>query len=158
MYKSTDSGASWSPINQGLDKIVAAHAAVNALLVDVDILYLATSGFGVFKSPDGGATWAAFNDGLAFLDVRSLALVRPGGEVRRSGRLGALGPGTLYRDSGRRFQNSVGRHIATFPGLGTEKQVLRAILATSESKDVEESRTMSRTGMNRPLKAIMRPE
>ena len=96
MYKSTDSGASWSPINQGLDKIVAAHATVNALLLDGDILYLATSGFGVFKSPDGGATWAAFNDGLAFLDVRSLALVRPGGEVRRSGRLGALGPGTLY--------------------------------------------------------------
>ena len=42
------------------------------------------------------STWAAFNDGLAFLDVRSLALVRPGGEVLRSGRLGALGPGTLY--------------------------------------------------------------
>jgi len=96
MYKSTDSGATWSAINQGLDEIVAAHTTVNALLVDGDVLYLATSGFGVFKSPDGGATWAAFNDGLPFLDVRSLALVRAGGEVRRNGRLGALGPGTLY--------------------------------------------------------------
>jgi photosystem II stability/assembly factor-like uncharacterized protein len=76
MYKSTDSGASWSAINQGLDEIVATHTTINALLVDGDTLYLATSGYGVFKSPDGGTTWAAFNDGLTFLDVRSLAIVR----------------------------------------------------------------------------------
>ncbi|HEY7339088.1 MAG TPA: hypothetical protein VH639_29640 [Bryobacteraceae bacterium] len=46
LYKSADSGASWSPINQGLDEIAAAHPPVNALLVDADrpnILYLATS-------------------------------------------------------------------------------------------------------------------
>jgi hypothetical protein len=36
MYKSTDSGATWSPINQGLDEIVAAHAPVNALVLDPD--------------------------------------------------------------------------------------------------------------------------
>ena len=99
MYKSTDSGASWSPINRGLDEIVAAHAPVNALVLDPDrpnILYLATSGYGVLKSSDGGTTWAAFNDGLTILDVRSLALVRPGRKLRRSGRLGALDPGTLY--------------------------------------------------------------
>ena len=75
MYKSTDSGATWSSINQGLDEIVAAHAPINALVLDPDrpnILYLATSGYGVFKSSDGGTTWAAFNDGLTFLDVRSL--------------------------------------------------------------------------------------
>ena len=96
MYKSTDSGANWSPINQGLDEIVAAHTTVNALLVDGDVLYLATSGHGVFKSADGGATWASFNDGLAFLDVRSLALVRRRSAAHRASRLGALSPDILY--------------------------------------------------------------
>ena len=99
LYKSTDSGASWTPINQGLDEIVAAHAPVNALLVDSDhanILYLATSGYGVFKSSDGGATWAPFNDGLPFLDVSSLALVRRGPAAHRGSRPGVLGPNTLY--------------------------------------------------------------
>ncbi|HEY1239925.1 MAG TPA: hypothetical protein VGF16_05180, partial [Bryobacteraceae bacterium] len=96
LYKSVDSGANWSPINQGLDQIVAAHASVNALILDPDhsnILYLATSGYGVFKSFNGGATWAAFNDGLTFLDVRSLALVRHD----KAGRRGSvLDPNTLY--------------------------------------------------------------
>ena len=99
MYKSTDSGATWSSINQGLDEIVAVHPSVNALLVDADrpnTLYLATSGYGVFKSSDGGATWAAFNNGLTNLDVRSLALVRPGMEAHRSRRPRALSPDTLY--------------------------------------------------------------
>ena len=99
MYKSTDSGATWSPINQGLDEIVAAQAPVNPLALDPDrpnILYLATSGYGVFKSSDGGTTWAAFNDGLTNLDVRSLALVGPGMEAHRDRRLGALSPHTLY--------------------------------------------------------------
>jgi photosystem II stability/assembly factor-like uncharacterized protein len=95
LYKSTDSGATWLPINQGLEQILAAHPTVNALLVDGDILYLATSGYGVFKSSDGGATWAAFNDGLTFLDVRSLALVHRAMEAR-DGRPGVPGANTLY--------------------------------------------------------------
>jgi photosystem II stability/assembly factor-like uncharacterized protein len=99
LYKSADSGATWSPINQGLDQIVAAHPAVNALLVDPDvpnILYLATSGYGIFKSSDGGATWAGLNDGLTFLDVSSLTLVRPGRRVRRGNGVRAIAPATLY--------------------------------------------------------------
>lgn len=96
LYKSTDGGANWSPINQGLDEILAAHATVNALVVDperANILYLATSGYGVFRSTDGGATWTAFNDGLTLLDVRSLALVRP---ARRGGQPRVPGSTTLY--------------------------------------------------------------
>jgi photosystem II stability/assembly factor-like uncharacterized protein len=99
MYKSTDSGASWSPINQGLGQLIAVHAAVNSLLVDSDyanILYLATSGFGVFRSSDAGATWAPFNEGLTNLDVRSLALVRPDKGAHRGGRPGISSPSILY--------------------------------------------------------------
>jgi hypothetical protein len=81
LFKSTDSGANWSPINTGLGDLLDASANVNALILDPDhpnILYLAASGYGMFKSSDGGATWAAFNDGLTFLDVRA-----PGDRRRR---------------------------------------------------------------------------
>ena len=95
IFKSTD----WSPINQGLDQIVAAHAPINAVLLHpdrTDVLYLATSGYGVFRSTDGGATWAAFNDGLPFLDVRSLALSHRDSAAHPGRRSGVLGSNTLY--------------------------------------------------------------
>jgi photosystem II stability/assembly factor-like uncharacterized protein len=98
LYKSTDSGATWSAINQGLDEIVAAHPTVNALLVDAadSVLYLATTGFGVFKSSDGGATWAPFNNGLTHLDVTSLTIVHRPSTSQRGERRRPLTPGTLY--------------------------------------------------------------
>lgn len=82
LFKSTDSGASWLPINDGLGELLDAGAAVNALIIDpdhADILYAATSGYGVFKSSDAGTTWATLNDGLTHLDVRALAII--GGAV-----------------------------------------------------------------------------
>jgi len=77
LFKSTDSGANWLPINKGLGDLIAAGMNVNALIVDSDnpeVLYLGTSGYGVFRSSNGGSTWEAFNDGLSFLDVRALAI------------------------------------------------------------------------------------
>jgi hypothetical protein len=38
-----------------------------------NILYISTSGNGVFKSGDGGASWSSFNEGLTNLEVRVLA-------------------------------------------------------------------------------------
>jgi len=73
LLKSTDSGASWSPINDGLGDLLSTRVAVNALVLDpghTDVLYVGTSGYGVFKSSDGGSTWAPFNDGLTHLDAR----------------------------------------------------------------------------------------
>jgi photosystem II stability/assembly factor-like uncharacterized protein len=99
LYNSTDSGATWSPIDDGLDDMIATHPIVNALLLDSDnpgILYLATSGYGVFRSTDGGAIWAAFNNGLTHLDVGSLTLVHGSPGVSRRGRLSPLGSYTLY--------------------------------------------------------------
>jgi photosystem II stability/assembly factor-like uncharacterized protein len=86
MFKSTDSGATWTPINEGLGEVVATRAPMNALVLDPDsgTLYLATSGYGVFKSSDGGATWTPWNEALAHLDVRLLALVRGGSALYAS--------------------------------------------------------------------------
>ena len=101
LYKSIDSGATWSAINQGLEEIIAAQPIVSALLLDEDnpnTLYLATSGYGIFRSTDGGATWASFNNGLTHLDVSSLTLVHgsPGVSHRGSGRSNHLGAYSLY--------------------------------------------------------------
>ncbi len=77
LFKSTDSGATWLPINSGLNGPIDTYSSVTALAIDPanpDVLYAATAGEGVFKSSDGGANWVKFNDGLANLDVRALAV------------------------------------------------------------------------------------
>jgi len=77
LLKSTDAGASWFPINNGLSDLLSARSAVTAILVDHDnpnIVYAGTSGSGVFKTTDGGANWSPFNKGLTNLNIRALAL------------------------------------------------------------------------------------
>ncbi len=77
IFKSTDGGANWLPINRGLGDILANNAPVNALLVDptdTSVLYLATGGYGVFRSIDAGGGWTPNNNGLTTLDVRALAV------------------------------------------------------------------------------------
>ena len=74
LFKSTDSGSSWLPINQGLSDVTGR---VSALLVDPkspSTLYAAFTGDGVFKSSDGGASWIRFSDGLGNRNVHALGL------------------------------------------------------------------------------------
>ena len=74
LLKSTDSGSSWLPINQGLSDVTGR---VSALLVDPrspSTLYAAFTGDGVFKSSDGGASWIRFSDGLGNRNVHALGL------------------------------------------------------------------------------------
>ncbi|HEY2932875.1 MAG TPA: sialidase family protein [Acidobacteriota bacterium] len=77
LFKSTDSGASWLAINNGLADLINTGSNIAALVIDPDnpdMLYAGTSGSGVFKSIDGGTNWSSFNDGLTNLDIRALAL------------------------------------------------------------------------------------
>ena len=77
LFNSTDGSASWAPINEGLESLMATRSPVAALVIDPanpQVLYAGTSGYGVFRSIDGGAHWSPFNDGLTNLDVRVLAL------------------------------------------------------------------------------------
>jgi len=62
MYKSTDSGATWSPI--GLEGFVA-HNTVAFDPWNSGIIYLGTFSPGGWKSTDGGATWTPMANGLA---------------------------------------------------------------------------------------------
>ena len=72
LFKSTNGGANWFAINNGLANITT----ITSIVIDRDntnVLYIGSDG-GVFKSVDGGTSWSAFNDGLTNLEVFNLAL------------------------------------------------------------------------------------
>lgn len=60
MFKSTDSGDSWTPINYGL-----VGSGINGIAAPTaNTVYAALQGGGVYKSTNGGADWAAASTGL----------------------------------------------------------------------------------------------
>jgi hypothetical protein len=76
LYKSTDFGASWFQVNNGLPD--PRGGTLTALIVDPNnsgVLYAGVSPGGVFRSLDGGMNWNSFSEGLEDLNVRSLAIV-----------------------------------------------------------------------------------
>lgn len=69
VFKSTNGGASWSPINNGLpprptrpDKLSIEGLAISAS--DPNVLYATPTCAGVYKTTDGGGTWRPVNSGL----------------------------------------------------------------------------------------------
>ena len=56
ILKSTDGGANFVPVNNGLDDLVVATMAMAP--GDPNVVYAGT-GVGVYKTTDGGATWSA---------------------------------------------------------------------------------------------------
>lgn len=79
VYKSTDAGLTFSPVNTGLP---VSGGGLNFFNLDAadptgTVLYLAGAANGVFKTTDGGATWATAGTGIpAGTTVRHVA-VRP---------------------------------------------------------------------------------
>jgi photosystem II stability/assembly factor-like uncharacterized protein len=69
IYKSTDAGAHWSAMNDGLTWL-----GIRALVFSMDTLYAGTDGGGVFQSTNGGAEWREMNRGLIDKTVRSLVV------------------------------------------------------------------------------------
>ena len=70
MNKSTNGGASWRPITNGLP-----FGVVNSLIADqssASTLYAAIEGGGIFKTINGGANWTSANAGLGSVNVLSL--------------------------------------------------------------------------------------
>lgn len=68
VYKSTDLGQTWQPLNVGLsEKWVLSMARSRT---DFQTLYVGTEDFGFFITKDGGMTWSPSNSGLPALTVR----------------------------------------------------------------------------------------
>lgn len=74
LYKSTDKGASWTKITNGLGernliwRIVQDH-------VNRDLMFVGTE-FGVFVTFDGGKAWTELNGGIPTISFRDLAVQR----------------------------------------------------------------------------------
>jgi photosystem II stability/assembly factor-like uncharacterized protein len=72
ILKSTDGGASWAEINQGIRSYSLYALKVHP--TNPKIIYFGAGGAGLYKSTDGGATWAEMNAGLQNTDIGELVL------------------------------------------------------------------------------------
>jgi len=71
LFKSTDGGANWNKLENGLTSSDVRSVAIDE--TNTEIVYAGTSG-GVFKSTDGGASWNIMNKGLTSKSVNCLAI------------------------------------------------------------------------------------
>jgi len=71
-YKSSDSGASWSPSSSGFGGFSTLAFALDP--VNASIAYAGTDTAGIFKTTDGGKSWSAASAGLTDLRVPVLAI------------------------------------------------------------------------------------
>jgi uncharacterized repeat protein (TIGR02543 family) len=69
VFRSTDSGATWTAVNTGLTSHDVLSLAINPAT-----LYAGTWGAGIFRSTDSGATWTAVDAGLTSQDVYAIAI------------------------------------------------------------------------------------
>jgi photosystem II stability/assembly factor-like uncharacterized protein len=94
VYKSRNSGGSWTAFNAGL-----IASSVQALAIDPTApsnLYAGTRGGGVFRSRDGGKGWTPINSGLTHYFVSALAI-----DPSRPATLyaGTLFPGGVFKSA-----------------------------------------------------------
>ncbi|MBX2863651.1 MAG: hypothetical protein KTR27_08850 [Leptolyngbyaceae cyanobacterium MAG.088] len=68
LLRSKDQGETWFRLNNGLDS--RDELVALAIADDPSVLYMTTSGGGIYGSKDGGNTWKAYNTGLDNLDLQ----------------------------------------------------------------------------------------
>lgn len=97
-WRSTDGGATWTAIDQGLGDSSATALALDP--VDSRLVYLATCGLycspgqGIWKSTDGGASWTVARADFGDFGVSALAASPLAGIVWAGGN-----PGTIFRST-----------------------------------------------------------
>lgn len=83
IWKTTDYGANWASLNNGLTRLGVSSIVIHP--TNVDTLYIGTGdrdagdspGYGVWWTTDGGATWTARNTGMGNRTVNEI-LMDPG--------------------------------------------------------------------------------
>jgi photosystem II stability/assembly factor-like uncharacterized protein len=78
LFRSTDSGLSWTQLENGFSGVYFDDYfdAISFHPLDPTIIYVGEDGAGVFKSPDSGDSWTAMNQGLpnGFIAVYSIVI------------------------------------------------------------------------------------
>jgi hypothetical protein len=82
VFKSTDRGASWKPVNAGLPSPSVISLAIDpavpdTLYVNLSFSVASISSGGVFVSTDGGVSWTIMNPGLTYIRAPRSLLVDP---------------------------------------------------------------------------------
>jgi hypothetical protein len=72
MFKSTNAGGSWNPVNTGLTDLRVSVLAIDPQ--NSQIVYAGTLGGGMFKSANAGGSWSPACTGLTDLIVLALAI------------------------------------------------------------------------------------
>jgi len=72
VFKSTNAGSSWTPINTGLPTVLVRALAMD--LQSPETLYAGLEGGAIFKTTNEGATWIAVNTGLEVSRINTLAV------------------------------------------------------------------------------------
>lgn len=76
VYLSTDNGANWTPVNNGLGIVRnSVNQNITSLALIGSNLFAGTSSKGVYMSTDNGTTWTAVNTGIATANVQALAVI-----------------------------------------------------------------------------------
>ncbi|HKJ81319.1 MAG TPA: hypothetical protein VJ954_04800, partial [Ignavibacteriaceae bacterium] len=73
VYKSSDNGATWTAVNNGLPTLADTNTNVTSLAVIGSNLFAGT-GHGVYLSRDNGTNWTKVNNGLTTSRIYSLAV------------------------------------------------------------------------------------
>jgi hypothetical protein len=76
VFKSTNSGATWSASNTNISNLTIDSLAIDPS--DAAIMYAGTEGQGVYKSTDSGATWSAINTNIKANSIVLALAVNPG--------------------------------------------------------------------------------
>ena len=82
VFRSTDAGATFEVVNNGLTELNVFALAVDPR--DADVVYAGTAAEGagnLFKTVDGGSTWARLGPDLPGVDVHTIALWPPNPDV-----------------------------------------------------------------------------
>ncbi|SDD56967.1 WD40/YVTN/BNR-like repeat-containing protein [Sporomusa acidovorans] len=109
VLKSSDNGAGWSPLNQGLPgEQPPSCVAVNPF--NSKVLYAGYDGLGIFQSMDGGVTWQAINEGLPNLYVRCITVSPKDSNLIYAGIQGGV---VLSTNGGKAWHMSSGFRRAT---------------------------------------------
>ena len=113
VFKSTNSGASWSAANTGLTNTDVRALAVDP--TDAMTLYAGTNGSGVFKSTDAAAGWTPKSSGLTNRFVRLLAVTPGAANPIYAGSSGGSARGGLFKsaDGGDTWSSASGGVIYT---------------------------------------------